>query len=109
MANAAKPDTILGWYRKLVGRKFDGSKRRRYPGRPRVNGEVEALVVHMARETCGSRMSHVIESIECLRRQVMLETMLHLFQFALWLLTSALRTSRRYSWKSATVGHGFSS
>ncbi len=35
VANAAKPDTILGWYRKLVARKFDGSKRRRYPGRPR--------------------------------------------------------------------------
>lgn len=35
VANAAKPDTILGWYRKLVARKFDGSKQRRYPGRPR--------------------------------------------------------------------------
>ena len=25
VANAAKPDTILGWYRKLIARKFDGS------------------------------------------------------------------------------------
>ena len=24
VANAAKPDTILGWYRKLIARKFDG-------------------------------------------------------------------------------------
>lgn len=53
VANAAKPDTILGWYRKLVARKFDGSKRRRYPGRPRVDGEVERLVVRMARENPG--------------------------------------------------------
>src|ERR1700674_634942 len=29
VANAAKPDTILGWYRKLVAQKFDGSKARR--------------------------------------------------------------------------------
>ena len=50
VANAAKPDTILGWYRRLVARKFDGSKQRRSPGRPRVERELEELVVRMARE-----------------------------------------------------------
>ena len=50
LANAAKPDTILGWYRKLVARKFDGSKARRGPGRPRVGRDIEELVVRMARE-----------------------------------------------------------
>jgi hypothetical protein len=29
VAAAAKPDTILGWYRKLIATKFDGSKPRR--------------------------------------------------------------------------------
>ena len=53
VAHAARPDTILGWYRKLVARKFDGSKSRRYPGRPRIDGEIEALVVRMARENSG--------------------------------------------------------
>ena len=48
-----KPDTILGWYRKLVARKFDGSKSRRYPGRPRIDGEIELIVVRMARENSG--------------------------------------------------------
>ena len=38
IANAAKPDTILGWYRRLVARKFDGSKHRRYHGRTRARG-----------------------------------------------------------------------
>src|SRR5947209_196196 len=28
VAVVAKPDTILGWYRRLVAAKFDGSKRR---------------------------------------------------------------------------------
>ena len=37
VATIARPDTILGWYRKLVARKFDGSKARRSPGRPRTN------------------------------------------------------------------------
>jgi putative transposase len=46
----ARPDTILAWYRKLVAGKFDGSKARRGPGRPRVTREVEQLIVRMASE-----------------------------------------------------------
>ena len=32
-ACVAKPETILAWHRRLIARKFDGSKRRSYPGR----------------------------------------------------------------------------
>jgi len=34
VATAAKPHTILAWYRRLVARKFDGSQARRAPGAP---------------------------------------------------------------------------
>ena len=47
---SARPDTILAWYRKLIARKFDGSKARRSPGRPRIKREVEQLIVRMAEE-----------------------------------------------------------
>ncbi|HEY2230983.1 MAG TPA: hypothetical protein VGI22_25260 [Xanthobacteraceae bacterium] len=50
VANLARPDTILAWYRKLVARKFDGSKSRRSPGRPRIKREIEQLIVRMAEE-----------------------------------------------------------
>ena len=50
VATVARPDTILAWYRKLVARKFDGSKARRSPGRPRIKREVEQLIVRMAKE-----------------------------------------------------------
>ena len=50
IATVARPDTILGWYRKLVARKFDGSKARQYPGRPRIKREVEELILRMASE-----------------------------------------------------------
>jgi hypothetical protein len=50
VANIMKPDTILGWYRRLIARKFDGSKSRRYPGRPRIDDEIEQLVVRVAKE-----------------------------------------------------------
>jgi hypothetical protein len=46
----ARPETILAWYRKLVASKFDGSKARRGPGRPRITREVEQLIVRMASE-----------------------------------------------------------
>src|SRR5215208_4875080 len=53
VAQVAKPETILGWWRNLVAQKFDGSKRRFYPGRPRIDPEVESLIVQMARENSG--------------------------------------------------------
>ena len=49
VATAALPDTILGWYRRLVARKFDGSKHRS-PGRPQVERAIEELIVRMAEE-----------------------------------------------------------
>ena len=53
VALVAKPETILGWFRKLVAQKFDGSKHRSYPGRPRIAAEVEVLIVQMARDNAG--------------------------------------------------------
>src|SRR5262245_21128940 len=43
VASVAKPETILAWYRRLIARKFDGSKNRSDPGRPPVSAEVEPL------------------------------------------------------------------
>jgi putative transposase len=46
----------MGWYRELVAAKFDGSKKRRSPGRPKIDAEVERLVVKIAKENdWGSR------------------------------------------------------
>ena len=50
VATVARPDTILAWYRNLVARKFDGSKMRRSPGRPRIKREIEQLIVRLAKE-----------------------------------------------------------
>jgi hypothetical protein len=50
VATAAKPETLLRWYRELIAKKFDGSKYRKSVGRPPVNAEIENLVVRMARE-----------------------------------------------------------
>jgi len=63
VANTAKPDTILGWYRKLIARKFDGFKARRYPGRPRIDYEIEQLVVRMAKENSDWGYDRIVGAI----------------------------------------------
>ena len=50
VASIVKPETILDWHRRLVAKKFDGSKNRQYPGRPRVDADTEELVVRLAKE-----------------------------------------------------------
>ncbi len=63
VACVAKPDTILAWYRKLVARKFDGSKHPQYPGCPSVSSEVEALVVRTARESSGWGYGRIVGAL----------------------------------------------
>ena len=50
VATIVTPDTILAWHRKLVAKKFDGSQQRQAPGRPKIDQDLEALVVRMAQE-----------------------------------------------------------
>ena len=44
------PDTVLGWYRKLIAHKYDGSKHCKNPGRPRVSQEITELVLRFKQE-----------------------------------------------------------
>jgi putative transposase len=63
IARVARPDTLLVWYRRLIAQKFDGSRRRAYPGRPRVSAEVEALVVRFARENRGWGYDRIVGAL----------------------------------------------
>ncbi len=49
IAGIVTPDTLLGWYRKLVAAKYDGTERRG-PGRPRTHATLAELVARMASE-----------------------------------------------------------
>ncbi len=50
VATIVKPDTILGWHRTRVAQKCDGSQQRQAPGRPKIDKDLEALVLRMAQE-----------------------------------------------------------
>jgi putative transposase len=70
IACVARPDTILAWYRRLVAQKFDGSRGRAYPGRPRTSPEVEALVVRFARQNRGWGYDRIVGALANLGHQI---------------------------------------
>ena len=41
VAAAAQPGTLLRWYRELIAKKFDGSRLRKFVGRPPIDQEIE--------------------------------------------------------------------
>ncbi len=50
IACIVKLKTILEWFRRLVAKKFDGSKFRKKAGRPRIDHELESLILKLAEE-----------------------------------------------------------
>src|SRR5262245_42007328 len=49
VAQIVQPETILGWHRSLIARKFDGSRRRAATGREPTSQTIEELVLQFAR------------------------------------------------------------
>jgi transposase InsO family protein len=70
VATAAKPDTILAWFRTLIAHKFDGSKRRLYPGRPPLGRKLTELIVRMARENSDWGYDRIAGALENLGHRV---------------------------------------
>jgi putative transposase len=63
VAVAAKPDTILHWFRKLVACKFDGSACRQSVGRPRVEKTIEDLIVRITQENPSSGYDRMVGAL----------------------------------------------
>jgi putative transposase len=70
VAHAARPDTILGWFRRLVARKFDGSKARQYPGRPKIDPAIEQLIVRMAKDNADWGYDRIVGALANLGHEV---------------------------------------
>ena len=103
IARVAKPDTILGWYRRLVAQKFDGSWQRAYPGRPRVSPEVEDLVVRFARENRGWGYDRIVGALGNLGHAVSDQTVGNILRRHN--LAPAPERSRTTTWKEFIRSH----
>jgi putative transposase len=103
IARVAKPDTLLAWYRRLVAQKFDGSRRRASPGRPRVSPEVEALVVRLARENRGWGYDRIVGALANLGYQVSDQTVGNILRRHD--IAPAPERSRTTTWKEFIKSH----
>jgi hypothetical protein len=103
VACVAEPDTILAWYRRLIARKFDGSRHRQYPGRPPISSEVEALVVRMARENSGWGYDRIVGALANLGHQVSDQTVGNILRRHG--IAPAPKRSQITSWKDFLAAH----
>jgi putative transposase len=104
VATTAKPDTILGWYRKLIGNKFDGSKFRRSIGRPKVDQETERLVLQMARENPSWGHDRIVGALANLGHHLSDQTMGNVLRRHG--ISPAPKRKQSVSWKSFIRAHG---
>jgi putative transposase len=103
IANIAKPDTILGWYRQFVTQKFDGSKHRSYPGRPRLGREITELVVRMARENSDWGYDRIARALKNLGHSISDQTVGNILRrFG---IAPAPKRSQQMNWKDFIRRH----
>jgi putative transposase len=103
VACIAKPETILAWYRRLIARKFDGSKHRSHPGRPRVDHEVQALILRMAEENTGWGYDRIAGALANLGHQVSDQTIGNILKRHG--IPPAPKRSQNTSWKDFIGAH----
>ena len=103
VACVAKPDTILAWYRRLIARKFDGSKFRTSPGRPRIASAVEALIVRFARENSGWGYDRIVGALANLGHTVSDQTVGNILRR--YGIQPAPKRSQNTTWKDFIASH----
>ncbi len=102
VATIVKPDTILGWHRRLIAKKFDGSKNRG-PGRPRVPVDVERLVVQIATENRGWGTNRIVGALANLGHAICDETVANILRRSG--ITPAPERRSRTTWKEFIQSH----
>jgi putative transposase len=80
VASLVKPETILAWHRTLVAQKVDGSQRRKTPGRPTIDQELEALVVRMVQENRSWGYDRIVGALANLGYRVSDQTVGHILK-----------------------------
>ena len=103
VACVAKPDTILAWYRRLIARKFDGSKHRVSSGRPPVSPEVETLIVSFARENSGWGYDRIVGALANLGHSVSDQTVGNILRR--YGIAPAPKRSQNTTWKDFIASH----
>lgn len=103
VAQIVRPETILGWHRRLKAQKFEGSKRRRGAGRPRTAEELSARVVRLAQENATWGYDRIVGALANLGHTVSRQTVANILKRCG--LEPAPQRGRKTSWKEFIRSH----
>jgi putative transposase len=96
----ARPETILGWFRKLAAQKYDSSKARK-AGRPRKAVDVRKLVLELARDNPGWGYTRIRDSLRGLTIEIGRTTVANILAEAC--IEPAPERNRKRTWKQGVV------
>jgi len=102
VATIVTPETLLAWHRKLIARKYDGSARRG-PGRPRVEREIESLVIQMATDNRDWGYTRIIGALSNLGHKLARGTVANILKRHG--IEPAPERSRKTTWKEFLTQH----
>ncbi len=102
VASLVTPYTLLAWHRKLIARKYDGS-RRRGPGRPRVMQQIRDLVTRMASENRDWGYTRIRGALADLGHRVSRGTIANILKQAG--IETAPERSKKTTWKEFLEAH----
>jgi transposase InsO family protein len=102
VATMVTPETLLAWHRKLIARKYDGSKQRG-PGRPRTQERIQNLVVRMATENRDWGYRRIQGALANLGHQVARGTIANILKAHG--LEPAPERNRKTTWKEFLLRH----
>src|SRR5215468_6834582 len=102
IATIVTPGTLLAWHRKLIARKYDGSASRG-PGRPRMEDDIESLVVKMAVENRAWGYTRIVGALLNLGHNLARGTVANILKRNG--IEPAPERSRKTTWKEFLVQH----
>ena len=80
VAQIVRPETILGWHRRLIARKFDGSKQRSPTGGGATSDQIENLVLQMAKENRTWGYRRIVGGLRNLGHEISHQTVANLLK-----------------------------
>jgi hypothetical protein len=103
VAQIVRPETILGWHRRLIAKKFDGSKNRSLAGRPTTGPSIKDLVLQLARENRSWGYRRIVGALRNLGHEVSHQTVANVLKR--YGLGPAPERGKRMAWRDFIRSH----
>jgi putative transposase len=103
VAQIVRPETILGWHRKLIAKKFDGSKNRVAAQPPTTGQSIEDLVLQLARENRSWGYRRIVGALSNLGHEISHQTVANILRH--YGLAPAPEREKRMAWRDFIRSH----